>query len=147
MQDKCFDRFDVGAVRRHRRGKTITADEHHLFCLTTLMCHPLHLDSHYAHIATRHRRPLVVGSYVYSLLLGLSRIDTNHGRLGCGGYRAILHLAPVFHGDTVHAESRVIDRRLAPDRRDRNIVTIETSGRNQHGERIMSFHRDIIVTR
>lgn len=145
MRHKCFDCFDVGAVLRHRRGKTLTAHEHHLFCLMTLMCHPLHLDSHYAYTATRHRRPLVVGSYVYSLLLGLSRLDTSHGTIVSSGYRAILHLAPVFHGDTIYAESLVLDRQVVPDHPDRHIVTIETSGRNQRGERIMSFHRDIVI--
>ena len=71
---RSFEEFEVGAVYKHWPGKTITEYDHHLFSMLTMVRHPLHLDSHYAQTATRYQQPLVIGSYIFSLLLGLSAL-------------------------------------------------------------------------
>src|SRR6266699_3337893 len=107
---RAFDEFEVGAVYRHWPGKTVTEYDHHLFCLLTMARHPLHLDAHYAQTATRYQQPLVIGSYIFSLLLGLSEADVAGMAITHKGFERIDHLAPLMHGDTLYAESEVIAR-------------------------------------
>src|SRR5690606_21136816 len=67
-----FEEFEVGAVYKHWPGKTVTEYDDHLFCLLTMNHHPLHMDAHYAGETTEFGRNVVVGNYIYSLLLGMS---------------------------------------------------------------------------
>ncbi len=130
---------------RHWPGKTVTEYDHHLFCLLTMVRHPLHLDVHYADSATRHQQPLVIGSYLFSLLLGLSEADVAGKAITHQGFEKIDHLAPVFHGDTLYAESEVYGKEDISDRPARGLVLLETRGRNQHGDLIMAFRRKLVV--
>ena len=56
----------------------------------------------------------------------------------------ITHDAPVFIGDTLYAESTVLDTRESK-RGDRGTVTVETRVKNQRGERVMTFRRTALV--
>ena len=142
---RSFDEFEVGAVYRHWPGKTVTEYDHHLFCLLTMARHPLHLDAEYAKTATRYRQPLVIGSYVFSLLLGLSEADVAGKAITHKGFERIDHHAPVMHGDTLFGESEVLAKEPVPGRPERGFVEIETCGRNQDGTLIMTFRRKLVV--
>ncbi len=72
-----FEEFEVGAVYKHWPGKTVTEYDDHLFCLLTMNHHPLHMDANFAEKATDFGRNVVVGNYVYSLLLGMSVPDVS----------------------------------------------------------------------
>ncbi len=111
---RSFEEFEVGAVYRHWPGKTVTEYDHHLFCLLTMARHPLHIDAHYAKTATRYQQPLVIGSYVFSLLLGLSEADVAGQAITHKGFERIDHHAPVLHGDTLYAASEVLAKSPVP---------------------------------
>ena len=123
---RSFEEFEVGAVYKHWPGKTITEYDHHLFSMLTMVRHPLHLDSHYAQTATRYQQPLVIGSYIFSLLLGLSEADVAGMAITHKGFDRIDHHAPVMHGDTLYGESEVIAKSPVPDRPERGLVEVET---------------------
>jgi acyl dehydratase len=142
---RAFDEFEVGAVYRHWPGKTVTEYDHHLFSLLTMVRHPLHLDAHYAQTATRYQQPLVIGSYIFSLLLGLSEADVAGMAITHKGFEKIDHLAPLMHGDTLYAESEVIAKSPVAGRPERGLVEVETRGRNQDGTLIMRFRRKLVV--
>ena len=142
---RSFEEFEVGAVYKHWPGKTITEYDHHLFSMLTMVRHPLHLDSHYAQTATRYQQPLVIGSYIFSLLLGLSEADVAGMAITHKGFDRIDHHAPVMHGDTLYGESEVIAKSPVPDRPERGLVEVETRGRNQDGTLIMTFRRKLVV--
>jgi acyl dehydratase len=142
---RCYAEFEVGEVYRHWPGKTVTEYDHHLFCLLTMARHPLHLDAEYAKTATRYAEPLVIGSYVFSLLLGLSEADVAGQAITHKGFERIEHHAPLLHGDTLYGESEVLAKAPVPERPERGLVGIETRGRNQHGTLIMTFRRNLIV--
>src|SRR5207248_5127595 len=72
-----FEEFEVGAVYKHWPGKTVTEYDDHLFCLLTMNHHPLHMDINYAEKTTDFGRNVVVGNYIYSLLLGMSVPDVS----------------------------------------------------------------------
>ncbi|NRO99304.1 MaoC family dehydratase [Paraburkholderia sp. NMBU_R16] len=144
---RSFEEFRVGDIYRHWPGKTITEYDHHLFSLITMVRHPLHLDTHYARVATKHQQPLVIGSYIFSLLLGLFEADVAGMAITHMGFEKIDHVAPMMHGDTLYCESEVIAKTTVPERPERGVVDVETIGRNQNGTLIMSFRRKLVVPR
>ena len=74
---RTYEEFEIGAVYRHWPGKTVTEYDDHLFCLLTMNHHPLHLDANYAEQTTDFGQNVVVGNYIYSLLLGMSVPDVS----------------------------------------------------------------------
>ena len=77
---RSYEEFEVGATYKHWPGKTVTEYDDHLFCLLTMNHHPLHMDTNYAEQTTDFGKNVVVGNYIYSLLLGMSVPDVSHRR-------------------------------------------------------------------
>ena len=140
-----FEEFEIGAVYRHWPGKTVTEADDHLFCLLTMNHHPLHIDAHYAETATQFKRNVVVGNYVYSILLGMSVPDVSGKAIANLEVESLRHLAPTFHGDTVYGETTVLDKRESESKADRGVVTVETRGYKQDGTVVCVFRRKVMV--
>ncbi len=141
---RSYEQFEVGAVYKHWPGKTVTEYDDHLFCLLTMNHHPLHLDAHYAGQATEFGRNVVVGNYVYSLLLGMSVPDVSGQAIANLEVESLRHVAPTFHGDTIYGETTVLDKRLT-SRGDRGVVAVETRGYKQDGMLVCVFRRKVMV--
>ena len=114
---RTYEEFEVGAVYKHWPGKTVTEYDDHLFCLLTMNHHPLHLDAHYAAETTDFGRNVVVGNYIYSLLLGMSVPDVSGKAIANLEVESLKHVAPTFHGDTIYGETTVLGKRLTSRRR------------------------------
>jgi acyl dehydratase len=140
-----FEEFEVGAVYRHWPGKTITEADDHLFCLITMNHHPLHLDAHYAQTSTQFKRNVVVGNLVYSLALGMSVADISGKAIANLEVETLKHENPTFHGDTIYAETTVLDKKESSSKPDRGVVYVETRAHNQRGEQVCSFRRRVMV--
>lgn len=139
-----LEEFQKGDIYKHYPGKTITESDNNLFCLLTLNRHPIHSDVEYAKSQT-HGRILVVGPLVLSLVVGMSVADTSGKAIANLEYERITHDAPVFIGDTVYAESEVLDVRESTSNPDRGIVYITTRAFNQNGERVLTLYRRFLV--
>ena len=139
--------FEPGDVYRHWPGKTITEYDDHLFCMITMNHHPLHTNEWFAEQETVHGKNVVVGNLVYSLVLGMSVPDVSGSCIANLEVESLSHKRPTFHGDTVYAESRVLDKRESGSRPDRGVVTVETKGFNQRGEEVCYFRRKVMVWR
>lgn len=138
-----FEEFAVEEEIQHWPGKTVSESDNNLFCLLTMNHHPVHLDAKYAS-ETCHGRLLVVGTYVISLIVGMSVKDISGSAIANLGYDEIRHLRPVFIGDTLYATSKVIEKREC-SKHDRGLVTIETKAHNQEGDIVLSLRRTILV--
>lgn len=139
--------FEEGDVFLHWPGKTITEAEAHQFCLLTLAASPVHLDANYAANEMEFGENIVVGTYIYALLLGMSVSDISGkgiANLGCDKLR---HVAPVFHGDTLYAETTVVSVRSSQSRPAQGILTVDTVGKNQHGKIVCTFRRSVLLPR
>jgi len=141
---RTYEEFEVGAVYKHWPGKTVTEYDDHLFCLLTMNHHPLHLDAHYAAEATDFGQNVVVGNYVYSLLLGMSVPDVSGQAIANLEVESLRHVAPTFHGDTIYGETTVLDKRLT-SKGDRGVVQVETRGYKQDGTLVCVFRRKVMV--
>jgi acyl dehydratase len=140
-----FEEFAEGYVYRHWPGRTITEAEDHLFCLLTMAASPIHIDSHYAATEMDGGRNLVVGTFVYAALLGMSVPDTSGRAIAALGTEQLRHVAPLHHGDTLYGESTVVEARRSRSRPDTGVVTIETRGYNQERTLVCEFRRSFLV--
>jgi acyl dehydratase len=140
-----YEEFEVGATYKHWPGRTITESDDHLFCLLTMNHHPLHIDAHYAETQTQFKRNVVVGNLVYSLALGMSVADVSGKAIANLEVESLKHEHPTFHGDTIYAETTVLDKRESSSKPDRGIVSVETRAFNQRGERVCIFKRSVMV--
>jgi itaconyl-CoA hydratase len=136
--------FTVGDVYEHRPGKTVTEADNHLFTLLTLNQHPLHFDVEYAR-ETEFGRNLVVSPYTLALLIGMSVSDISQKTIANLGMDEVRFTKPVFAGDTLYAESEVLEIRESKSRPGQGIVTVRTLGRNQDGTVVCSFRRSMLI--
>jgi len=87
----------------------------------------------------------VEGPIVISLVIGMSQADVGGRALETQEYSEIRHAGPVFHGDTIYAESTIAEKSELPD--GRGVVTVEHRGRNQRDETVLTMRRKIVVPR
>ena len=137
-----FEELEAGRYFRHWPGRTITEFDDTLFSLMSMNQHPLHIDEHYA-AATQHGRRLALGPLVISLVIGMSQADIGGRALETLDYSHVRHVGPVFHGDTIYAESTVVSREELPN--ERGLVVVATRGLNQREEAILTLERKIVV--
>lgn len=139
-----FEDFAVGHVYEHRPGRTITESDNTWFTLLTMNQHPIHFDREYA----RHSefgRPLVNSTFTLALVAGMSVSDTSQKAVANLGWTDIALTAPVFVGDTIYAESEVLEKRESRSRPTQGIVRIATRGLKADGTVFMSFERNMLV--
>ena len=141
---KYLEEFTVGDIYRHWPGKTITESDNHTFCLLTMNDNPLHTDENYMQ-SHQHGKILVVGTLVFSLVVGMSVKDTSGKAIANLEYESIRHDGPVFQGDTIYAESEILDVRLSKTKSDRGIVYMETRAFNQKQQKVLTLRRKFLA--
>jgi acyl dehydratase len=139
-----FEDFEVGTVIKHWPGKTISEYDSHLFSLLTMNHHPLHIDAHFAS-KSQHKQILVVGTYVFSLVVGQSVRDISGKAIANPEYESVTHDAPVFVGDTIYSETEILEKRESRSKADRGIVYLETRANNQKGEKVLTLRRRVLI--
>ena len=138
-----LDELEAGQQFHHWPGRTITEFDDTLFSLMSMNQHPLHIDEHYA-AGTQHGQRLVEGPLVISLVIGMSQADVGGRALETLDYSDIRHHGPVFHGDTIYAESTIMAKQELQGG-GRGVIIVETKGLNQRGETVVTLRRKIVV--
>jgi len=141
---RCYEEFEIGALYKHWPGRTITEYDDTLFCMLTMNHNPLHIDANYAE-NTQHKQRLVAGPLIFSIALGMSVGDVSGKAIANLEFEYVKHVGPTFHGDTIYAETRVLDKKLSTSKPDRGVVTVETLAYNQRGALVLSFKRRVMV--
>jgi len=136
--------FKVGDVYEHRPGRTITETDNHWFTLLTMNQHPLHFDHEYAK-HSEFGKPLVNSCLTLAIVAGMSVSDVSQKTIANLGWDKVRMSAPVFHGDTIYAESEVLAIRESKSRPTQGIVTIKTLGKKADGTEFMSFERTMLI--
>jgi acyl dehydratase len=77
----------------------------------------------------------------------MSVTDVSQKAIANLGWRDIRMSAPVFPGDTLYAESEVLEKRESNSRPTAGLVTVRTIGRNQDRKVVCSFERTILVAK
>ena len=142
-----FEDLPVGEVVVHALTRTVTETDNVLMTTLTLNPARLHLD-HEDAAAGEFGRPLVNSMFTLALLVGMSVLETTHGTTIANlGFEEVTFPAPVFCGDTIHAESEVVAVRASGSRPDAGIVTFEHRAYNQDDVLVCRARRNALMRR
>lgn len=142
-QGRVYEDFEVGDIYRHPLGRTITQADNIWFTLLTVNPNPIHFDSTYS-AQTEFKQPLVNSTLTLAIITGLSVADISQNAVNLG-WDEVRMPHPVFEGDTLYAQSEVLEKRESQSRPQQGIVRVKTIGFNQDGTIILEFKRTILV--
>lgn len=106
--------------------------------------HPMHFDEQYA-MHGEFGRCIVCSPLTVALRVNMSVTDVSQKAIANLGWKEIKLTAPVFVGDTLYAESEVLDKRESQSRPTAGLVSVRTLGKNQDGVVVCTFDRTILV--
>lgn len=143
---RCYEDFAVGDVYRSRFGRTVTRTDNIWFTCLTMNTNPIHFDEQRAS-RTQFGRPLVNSAFTLALVTGLTVPDTSENAAANLAWTDITLPKPVFEGDTLHAESEILELRESASNPSVGIVTMRCRGINQRAEVVIEFKRTFMVYR
>ena len=130
--------FYIGQVLHHKKRKKITSVDHKNFNKMTRNNHPIHSNLEYAK-KTIFKKKLVNGTFVFSLIVGLSVEEFSKKCVANLEYRNIRHLLPVFEGDILNAKTKILHiKKLKNNRLNVRVITF---GFNQKKKKVLSLER------
>jgi acyl dehydratase len=140
-----FEELTLGLVVRHATRRTVTETDNILFSTLTMNPQPLHLDEEFA-AGTEFGTRVVNSLFTLGLLVGLTVHELTLGTTIANlGFDHVEFPRPVFHGDTIHAESEVTATRASRSRVGSGIVTFEHRALNQRGEIVARCKRNALM--
>ena len=139
-----YEQFEVGDTYAHRPGRTISETDNTWFTLLTMNTHPLHFDKEYAK-KSEFGQILVNSAFTVSLIVGMSVRDVSQNAIANLGWKEIRLPSPVFVGDTLYAESTVLEKRESKSRPNAGIVKVSTLGKKSDGTLVCDFERTMLI--
>ena len=140
-----FEDFSTGQVFQHAVPRTVTEGDLSLYIALTGDRRPLHCSAEFAR-ALGFEREVVHDLLVFHIVFGRAVPDISLNSPANLGYADVRFLRPVYPGDTLRAETRVVGRRET-SRGDVGIVWVQTKGVNQRGEVVLQFYRWAMVNK
>ena len=141
-----FEDFDVGDVFRSRLGRTITETDNIWFTCLTLNTNQVHFNNVSAEQGLL-GKPLVNSAFTLALVTGMTVPDTSENAAANLAWTDIKLPKPVFVGDTLWAESEILDKRESSSRPNVGIVSMRCRGINQRREVVIEYKRTFMVYR
>jgi acyl dehydratase len=141
---RSLEDFKIGDVYEHRPGRTISESDNTWFTLITMNQHPLHFDAAYA-ATSEWKKPLVNSALTLSIVTGMSVSDISQKAIANLGWDKIKLTGPVFVGDTIYAESEVLEVRESKSRPTQGIVTVKTTGKTSEGLVFLTYERSVLI--
>ena len=139
-----FEDFKVGDLYQHANGRTLTETDNTWFTLLTCNTNEIHFNSAYA-AQTEFKRPLMNSCLTLAIATGLSVDDLSRNLVANLAWDKVTMPAPVFAGDTIYAQSKILETRASKSRPGQGIVRVETTGFNQDGTIVIRFERSLLV--
>lgn len=128
-----FEEFEEGVIYRHAPGRTFSDADNTLFSGLTMNPQALHVDADWSS-RQEFGRPLINSMMTLATLVGLSVQHLTQSTIVANlGFTDIRFPAPMYAGDTLRAETRVLGKRLSSSRPGQGVVTLEHTGHNQEG--------------
>ncbi|HLU06988.1 MAG TPA: MaoC family dehydratase [Woeseiaceae bacterium] len=142
-----FEEFEVGQTFRHSIRRTITEADNVWFSALTHNPAPIHIDAEYCR-HTEFGKPLVNSCLTLGFMVGISVGDTTAGTTVANlGWDEVRFPKPLFHGDTIHVETEVLELRDSKSRPDNGIAVFAHRAFNQHDELVGHCRRTALMLR
>ena len=142
-----FEEFHLGQVFRHPLARTITETDNVWFSCLTMNPQPLHVDFQNS-AETEFGQPLVNSFFTLGLLVGLSINDITTGTTIANlGLKDVQFCAPVFHGDTLRAETQVVMLRPSKSRPAAGVAGFAHRAYNQSDTLVAHCQRTVLLHR
>lgn len=143
-----YEEFVLGVRYVHRPGRTVTEADNVLFSTLTMNPQALHLDAAYAESSPPFHQRVVNSLFTLSTLVGLSVAQLTQGTIVANlGFTEVKFPKPVFHGDTLYAETVATQKRLSKSVPEQGIVIFAHTARNQHGDIVATAVRQTMIRR
>lgn len=141
-----FEEFEEGQLFKHAITRTVTEADNTFFSTMTMNPAALHIDHDYAARETEFGKPLVNSLLTLGMMIGISVHETTHmTTIANLGMTDVVFPKPVFHGDTLRIETKVMGKRRSKSRPRAGIVTFEHKAYNQHGDEVASCTRQAFM--
>lgn len=141
-----YEDLEEGGIYKHPHGRTLTETDNVWFSHITMKDSPLHSNAAYA-AGTQFGERIVDGTFLIALAVGMSVVDISQNALANLGYESIKHHAPVFHGDTIFAESEILDKRESESNEGAGIVKTELRAFNQDDEKVLTLSETLLIAK
>jgi acyl dehydratase len=140
-----FEEFQTGQKFAHPIRRTVTEADNVFFTAMTHNPAALHLDEEYAK-GTEFGTRIVNSLFTLGLMIGISVGETTLGTTVANlGMDEVRFPKPVFHGDTLHVESEVLETRPSKSRPGQGIVIFLHKAINQKGEIVAQCKRNALM--
>ena len=139
-----YEDFDIGDVFKSRLGRTISETDNIWFTNLTLNTNQMHFNTPYAE-GTRFKEPLVNSAFTLALVTGMTVPDTSENATANLAWTDIKLPKPVFVGDTLWAESEILDKRESKSSPNVGIISMRSRGINQRREVVIEYKRTFMV--
>jgi itaconyl-CoA hydratase len=141
-----FEDFAVGDTFESRIGRTVTDADNLLFTCLTMNTNQVHFNAPYAE-RTRFGKLLVNSTFTLALVTGLTVPDTSENATANLAWTDIKLRNPVFVGDTIWAQSEILETRESQTDPTVGIVTMRCRGVNQRREVVIEYRRTFMIYR
>jgi 2-methylfumaryl-CoA hydratase len=138
-----FEDFSLGQILTHATPRTATAGDRALYLALTGTRFALSSSDPFAASLGYPRAPLD-NLLAFHLVFGKTVPDISLNAIANLGYASCIFKAPLYDGDTVTAESRVIGLKENSNRKT-GVVYVRSLGRNQRGEAVLDYVRWVMV--
>lgn len=142
--DNYYEDFKIGQVYEHPRGKTMTEMDN--VSLTNLVLNTA--EGHFNEDAMKDREfgeRIVYGGINLSLVCGLASETISENALSILALDDVRFTTPVFHGDTLYAESEVLSKRESEEHPDAGVVRFKVRGHNQDDEQVLEAEKTVLL--
>ena len=140
-----FEQLEVGRTYRHLVRRTVTETDNLLFTVMTMNTQALHLDEEFSKGSVAGTR-LCNSIFTLGLIIGVGVSEMSGGTTVANlGFGEIVFPKPVLIGDTLHAETEVLEKRESQSRPNAGIVVFEHRGFNQRDDLVAKARRSALM--
>jgi acyl dehydratase len=140
-----YEQFSVGQLFEHAIRRTVTEADNVFFTAMTHNPAALHLDEEYGK-TTEFGQRIVNSMFTLGLMVGISVHETTLGTTIANlGMDEVKFPKPVFHGDTLHVVSEVLEMRESKTRPTQGIVVFLHKAINQKGDTVAQCKRSALM--
>jgi len=144
MTGKYYNELEIGMKIKHSNGRTVTEMDNVMFSMLTMNSQPLHSNEDFAS-KTQFGQRIVNGIFTLGLVTGLTVPELTEGTIIANlGYERVVHPNPLFHGETIYAESEVLKMRESKSKPNVGIVRLKHWGKKPDGTVVVEFERTVM---